>query len=73
MLEMPSSALSFNTGMDRGCIGRMTEDLCFSLDRRRFRPDFTGWTRLKDPQGIGWEFKSFTCRFHPLIEFVEDE
>ncbi|HEY9630500.1 MAG TPA: hypothetical protein V6C84_24660 [Coleofasciculaceae cyanobacterium] len=43
------------------------------LSRKRSKPGFTEWTRFKDPEGIGWEFKTFTCRFHPLIEFVENE
>lgn len=37
------------------------------LSRKRSKPGFTEWTRSRDPEGIGWEFRSFTCRFHPLI------
>ncbi|HEY9625806.1 MAG TPA: hypothetical protein V6C84_00755 [Coleofasciculaceae cyanobacterium] len=43
------------------------------LSRKRSRPDFTEWTRFKDPEGVGWEFKTFTCRYHPLIESATDE
>ena len=43
------------------------------LSRKRSKPGFTEWTRLRDPESIGWEFQTFTCRFHPLIRTVEYE
>jgi hypothetical protein len=41
------------------------------LSRKRCKPGFVEWTRAQDPDGIGWEFRSFTYRFHPLVEIRE--
>jgi hypothetical protein len=34
--------------------------------KRRTEPDFSEWTRERDPEGIAWKFSSETKEFYPL-------
>jgi hypothetical protein len=36
--------------------------------KRRDDPDFSEWTRNRDPDGIAWKFSSKTKEFHPVAE-----
>ncbi len=36
------------------------------ISYKRSKPNFSCWTQEKDPDGIAWEYRSRTRRFHPI-------
>lgn len=36
-----------------------------TIGKRKLKPDFTDWARLKDPEGIGWRYSQVTKQFYP--------
>jgi hypothetical protein len=37
-----------------------------TISKNRSKPKFSEWTRALDPDGIAWEYRAITRRFHPV-------
>ena len=37
-----------------------------TISKKRSKPNFSEWTRALDPDGIAWEYRAITRRFHPV-------
>lgn len=55
---------------ERGITGtQLAERIAVSsstISRKRSQADFQHWTQIRDPFNIAWEYRTSTCRFHPI-------